>query len=91
MRYDRDLFYRLMSEHPFNAEAFQKRFGEVVRHHRQRLGISQEELADRSGLHRTYISEIERGLKSPSLKALLAIASALGCLPHILVKESENS
>jgi transcriptional regulator with XRE-family HTH domain len=70
---------------------FKKRFGEVVRHHRQRLGISQEELADRSGLHRTYISEIERGLKSPSLKALLAIASALGCLPHILVKESENS
>ena len=41
------------------------------------LGVSQEELADRCGLHRTYVSQLERGLKSPSLNTLYALASAL--------------
>ncbi|MFH7028646.1 MAG: helix-turn-helix domain-containing protein [Heteroscytonema crispum UTEX LB 1556] len=79
-----------MNQRPLDVEAFQKRFGEVVRRHRQMLSISQEELADRCGLHRTYISEIERGRKSASLKALLAIASSLGCPPHVLIKEAED-
>ena len=44
---------------------------------RQRLGISQEELASRAGVHRTYVSQIERGLKSPTLNIILRLARAL--------------
>lgn len=57
---------------------FESTFGEVIRKRRQELRLSQEDLGYRSGLHRTYISEIERGRKSPSLRAIVAIAEALG-------------
>lgn len=40
-------------------------------------GISQEELGDRADLHRTYISDIERGFRNPTLKTMIAIANAL--------------
>lgn len=65
-------------------------FGTVVRRHRQRLGISQEKLAERAKLDRTYISQIERGVKSPSLKALVALAKALDVQLHKLIREMEN-
>jgi len=44
---------------------------------RQRLGLSQEGLADRAGIHRTYVSQLERGIKSPTLAVLTKIARAL--------------
>jgi transcriptional regulator with XRE-family HTH domain len=44
---------------------------------RVKRGLSQEELAHQSGLHRTYISQIERGLKSPTLATIYAIAFAI--------------
>jgi len=53
------------------------RFAELLRSHRERAGLSQEELADRAGLHRTFISQVERGLKSPSLNSLVSLAAAL--------------
>jgi len=52
-------------------------FGSVVRERRNYLRISQEELADRAGLHRTYITDIERGARNPSLKSIEKIAKAL--------------
>lgn len=55
----------------------QRRFGTVVKHQRSRLGISQEELAGRAGLHRTYISDIERGARNVSLGSIDRLASAL--------------
>ena len=51
--------------------------GLLVREKRQSRGISQEELAGRSGLDRTYISGVERGVRNPSLVALLKIAVGL--------------
>ena len=57
--------------------SIEKSFGLRLRAKRDGLGVSQEELADRSGLHRTYVSQLERGLKSPSLNTLHALASAL--------------
>lgn len=45
---------------------------------RRSKGWSQEELADRAGLHRTYISGVERGVRNPTLTVLDRIASALG-------------
>ena len=47
---------------------------------------SQEELADRSGLHRTYISGVERGVRNPTLTVLDKIATALNVTPAELVR-----
>lgn len=53
------------------------RFGKAIRHKRSEMHISQEELADRAGLHRTYISDIERGARNPSLESIERLAEAL--------------
>jgi len=62
-------------------------FGATLRELRGRRGYSQEELARRSDLHRTFISQIERGLKSPSLGSLSKLAHALGMTLVELVEE----
>ena len=54
------------------------RFGTAVRTERKRLGISQEELAGRAGLHRTYVADIERGARNLSLANIEKLAKALG-------------
>ena len=54
-----------------------KFFGAAVRQRRGRLGISQEELAGRAGLHRTYISDVERGARNVSLESIHRLAAAL--------------
>ena len=54
-----------------------KKFGEKIRAERARTGKSQEDLAFTSGLDRTYISGIERGIRNPSLKNIGKIAKAL--------------
>jgi CheY-like chemotaxis protein len=55
-----------------------KSFGTSARMWRSRRGISQEELAERAGLHRTYVSDIERGARNPSLESINKLADALG-------------
>ena len=52
-------------------------FGQVLRHFRASLQISQERLSQESGLDRSYISLLERGLRQPSLTTLLQLAKAL--------------
>lgn len=54
-----------------------KPFGISVKSRRNRLGISQEELAERAGLHRTYISDIERGARNVTLESIGKLARAL--------------
>ncbi|WP_420839173.1 helix-turn-helix domain-containing protein [Argonema antarcticum] len=49
-----------------------------MRQRRTQLGISQEELGLRANLDRTYISGVERGVRNPSLTALVSLASGLG-------------
>lgn len=56
---------------------FKKRFGASVRGWRNQLGISQEELAERASLHRTYISDVERGSRNVSLENIERLAQAL--------------
>jgi CheY-like chemotaxis protein/DNA-binding XRE family transcriptional regulator len=56
---------------------FKKLFGGSVRVWRGRLGISQEELAERAGLHRTYVSDVERGARNLSLESIEKLAQAL--------------
>ncbi|MDE2856374.1 MAG: helix-turn-helix transcriptional regulator [Chloroflexota bacterium] len=69
---------------------FESAFGEVIRKRRRELGLSQEDLGFRSGLHRTYISEIERGLKSPSLRVVFAISEALNTNMSALILATEK-
>lgn len=55
-----------------------KRFGTKLRSLREQHGWSQEEFADRAGMHRTYVSSIERGIRNPTLSVLERLAKALG-------------
>ncbi len=54
-----------------------KRFGKAIRRRRRELDLSQEELAERAELHQTYISDIERGGRNPSLENVEKLARAL--------------
>jgi transcriptional regulator with XRE-family HTH domain len=54
-----------------------RKFGERIRRLREAKGLSQEELAFRASMHRTYLGGIERGERNPSLKNISAIAEAL--------------
>ncbi len=65
-----------------------KRFGEKVRELRVKKGLSQEQLAELSGLHRTYISSLELGKRNVSLINIHALAKALGVSPDRLLKNA---
>ena len=67
----------------------QRRFGRVVRARREAAGLSQEALADRASLHRTYVSLLERGLRNPSLEVIQAVARGLDTTMAALVGELE--
>ena len=54
-----------------------RRVGLNVKKHRTERGLSQEELAFESGLHRTYISGVERGIRNPTVTVLEKLAGAL--------------
>jgi CheY-like chemotaxis protein/DNA-binding Xre family transcriptional regulator len=53
------------------------RLGFAIKRKRSALGISQEELAERAGLHRTYVSDLERGARNPSIESIERLAEAL--------------
>lgn len=55
-----------------------KLFGAAVRRQRERLGLSQEDFADKAGIHRTYVSSIELGKVQVSIGVAQQLAEALG-------------
>jgi transcriptional regulator with XRE-family HTH domain len=65
-------------------------FGKVLRKYRLQHKLSQEDLAELADLDRTYISQLERGLKSPSIQTLFSLSQALQVKPHILLSEIEK-
>ncbi len=69
----------------------QKQFGQVVRRRRQKVGLSQEALADAAGLHRTYISLLERGLRMPTIGVVQKLARALKTTMASLIAELEGT
>jgi len=71
-------------------EDFERLFGQVVRKRRLAKALSQEAFGDLCNLHRTYISDIERGRKAVSLRSLFAIARALEVRAHVLIQETEE-
>ena len=64
-----------------------KRFGARVRALRVARGLSQEELAQNAGLHRTYVGGIERGERNISLVNIKKLAAALGVTLDSLMKD----
>jgi transcriptional regulator with XRE-family HTH domain len=68
----------------------EKAFGKVLREIRHERSLSQEELGFESGYHRTYISLLERGRKSPSLNTVFQLAAALGAPPSEILRRTEN-
>lgn len=56
----------------------QRRFGQKMKELRKQKNLSQERLASKSGLHRTYVSDVERGSRNVSIKNIEKIAKALG-------------
>ncbi|MFN3877218.1 MAG: helix-turn-helix domain-containing protein [Brevundimonas sp.] len=55
-----------------------RKLGARVQRLRQDQGWSQEEFADRAGLHRTYVSGVERGVRNPTVTVLEKLAIGLG-------------
>ncbi len=68
-----------------SADTLEGAFGSVLRQLRETKGLSQEELADRCGIHRTYVSQLERGLKSPTLRLVWQICTSLEVNPLALI------
>ncbi len=60
--------------------------GANVRHHRKLKGMSQERLALDAGMERSYVSDLERGTRNPSVRALGRLADALGIEPKLLLE-----
>lgn len=65
--------------------------GQSVRALREKMGISQEELAHQSGLHRTYVGSVERGERNVSLLNIRALADALGVQAWELLRSAEKT
>lgn len=62
-------------------------FGQRVRTVRHDVGITQEKLAEAAGLHPTFISNVERGYRVPTVPTLLRLARGLGVPPSELIDD----
>ena len=65
-------------------------FGIVLKNYRKKLGISQEDLAERCKLDRTFISLLERGKRRPTLNTVFTLAKKLDIKPYELIQEVEK-
>jgi transcriptional regulator with XRE-family HTH domain len=72
------------------ADTGRRVFGERIRALRHDRGLSQERLAELAGVHRTYLSSLERGERNVSLDNIYAIAEALGVSPADLFESGRT-
>lgn len=70
---------------PFGVVDIRKRLGLNLRRLREARGLSQEAFAFEAGIHRTYISDIERGARNPTITVVDKIASTLGVKTSMLL------
>ena len=73
-----------------NKPDIRERFGFAVKSRREELGLTQEDLAHRAGIHRTYLSDVERGSRNLSLINIERLAVALALLPSELFRLVER-
>ena len=66
------------------------RFGRAVRHWRRQRGWSQELLAEKADINRSYLGEVERGLAAPSLLTIAKLAQGLGVSMALLLDSGEG-
>lgn len=71
---------------PDRNAVVQELLGRRIRGRRELLGVSQEEMAARCGLHRTYYGSVERGERNVALQNIVRISDALGVDPSELVE-----
>lgn len=64
-----------------------KRLGTNLRRLREAKGLSQEAFAFEAGIHRTYVSDIERGARNPTITVVENLANALGVTASDLLRE----
>ncbi len=74
----------------FRMSKIAELFGAAVRRHRERSKLSQEDFADRAGIHRTYVSSIELGKVQVSIGVAYQLAVALGVPLSSIWKEIET-
>ena len=77
--------------HRLIKDSFLSAFGSHLRSLRKKAGLSQEETADRAGIHVTYLSGVERGLRNPSISNVRRLAQALGVPTKELFSFNEPS
>lgn len=65
--------------------------GRNVRKSRVEAGLTQEQLSERSGFSQQYISDMERGLRNPTIVSLYELAQALGTTPVALITPDEEA
>jgi transcriptional regulator with XRE-family HTH domain len=64
--------------------------GDEIRSVREAAGMSQQELADKAKLHRTYINMVERGKKNPTIEVFVRICNALEIVPSKMFARNEK-
>jgi transcriptional regulator with XRE-family HTH domain len=69
------------------SQALRRSFGERVRSLREHRGLSQEKFAEQAGVHRTYVSSVERGQRNVGLENIHAFAVALAVSPAQFFEE----
>lgn len=73
------------------APDVRERFGDAVRARREELELTQEQLADRAGIHRTYLSDVERGRRNVSILNVERLALALSLKVSELFQLAERA
>jgi ribosome-binding protein aMBF1 (putative translation factor) len=68
------------------SQALARRFGAALRRRRERAGLSQEQLAHRVGVHRTYVGAVERGEKNVTLGNMARLAKGVGTRASVLLE-----
>ena len=80
---------RRRSRHIQPVSGPEKAFGQALREIRQKRELSQEQLGFDSGLDRTYISLVERGIRSPTIRTVVKLAEVLNVTPSEMVRRME--
>jgi len=72
------------------AEQVSAAFGRVLREQRATAGVSQEQLALSADVDRTFVSQMERGIRQPTLTTLFKLSEALDIQPSTLISRTEK-